>query len=379
MLARPVLEALLADSGWELLGFSDEAPVGDMHVDHVAELGSGPVRACLLIETKLRPRLGAARSAVRMLQHIAQDKGPSCAIALFTDRVTSGLARELRSLGVGYLDIYGKCYLRWPGLFVDRPGSDRPLLQIGDWPQVGAILEAGLDRVSAHNVLGPRPVMRHRVVRAMLSEPERRWHQKELAGSQHVDAGSHVHRVLSFLLQEHYADYAGKGPNKVVFLVRPGELLDAWAQQWGETWGKLRRTSATFYSATVDPDEVALELAAAAYDVGSQLGFTLASGAGYFGAYMRDDHVHAYVSQNVQAVARTADLEPVERGANVTLIPAKDEGFYYLPAALPLRRPLPDVRNVGPVCPVQLYLDMRAAGGRYAEQAGRLREEVLRY
>jgi len=55
-----------------------------------------------------------------------------------------------------------------------------------------------------------------------------------------------------------------------------------------------------------------LELAAAAYDVGSQLGFTLASGAGYFGAYMRDDHVHAYVSQNVQAVARTADLEPVE-------------------------------------------------------------------
>jgi hypothetical protein len=32
-----------------------------------------------------------------------------------------------------------------------------------------------------------------------------------------------------------------------------------------------------------------------------------------------------------------------------------------------------------PSLPVQLYLDMRAAGGRYEEQAATLREEAVRY
>ena len=378
-LTKPVLDALLADSGWEFVRFTDQVTVGDADIDHIAELRSGPLQVRLLVETELHPRLSAVSSESGRLQSIAGRGKTPTAVAVFADRITKGLASALRSAGVGYFDLYGTCYLRWPGLFIDRPGGEEPLLAEADWPQLGAILTTAAGDVSAQNVLGPRPVMRHRVVRAMLSEPERKWHQNELAQLLHVDAASHVYRTLRFLLQEHYADFVGKGPSKVVFLTRPGELLDAWAGMWGEIWRRLLRASSTFYSLTTDLDELSTELTIAANDVDARVGLTLGSGANCFGSYLRDDQVCAYVSDNIPAIAQAMGLEPVERGANVTLVPARDEGLFYLPHEVLANLKTPQPRNAGPVCPVQLYLDMHAAGGRYAEQAVRLREEVLPY
>lgn len=75
-------------------------------------------------------------------------------------------------------------------------------------------------------------------------------------------------------------------------------------------------------------------------------------------------------------MAQAADLDAVGRGANAIPLPAKDDGGLYLPDHL---RPT-DVRGTpGHAGPVQLCMDIRAAGGRYLEQAENLRKEVLRY
>jgi hypothetical protein len=86
--------------------------------------------------------------------------------------------------------------------------------------------------------------MRHRVLRALLSYPNRKWHQIPLAEEAGVDPGSHVNRVVRFLLQEHYAGYEGRGHGKVISVTRPRELLDSCRGHWLQMWNALRRASA---------------------------------------------------------------------------------------------------------------------------------------
>jgi hypothetical protein len=121
------------------------------------------------------------------------------------------------------------------------------------------------------------------------------------------------------------------------------------------------------------------DLVAAAKASGGEVAFTLAAGANRFLPLLRDDTVHAWVCGDIVAVAQAADLTPVRRGANVILLPARDAGVLYLPENARQRLRLQGDDDPLPVSPVQLYLDMRAAGGRYAEQGIRLRDEVLGY
>ena len=224
----------------------------------------------------------------------------------------------------------------------------------------------------AASVFGTRPVKRHRILRALLSFPDKKWHQNELAEEAGVSIYT-AHQVVTFLLDSHYADYSGEGPGKQIYLVRPGDLLDAWRIFWTDSWNTYLRDARGYISLAGNADQIRKELAGAAGAVGAEIGFTLSAGAGYYGSFMRDEQTHAYVVGDLDELADAADLEPVSRGANVLLMPARDEGLLYLPDEIDV-----DGREgTGPVCPVQLYLDMYAAGGRYREQAEALREECL--
>jgi hypothetical protein len=92
---------------------------------------------------------------------------------------------------------------------------------------------------------------------------------------------------------------------------------------------------------------------------------------------LRDDTTHAYVLGDIDALVQAADLEPVASGANVVLFPTTEEGLLYLTDDLRRRAGIAALAVAAPVCPAQLYLDMKTAGGRLAEQADRLREEFL--
>ncbi len=378
-LAVPLLETILAGTGWRIAGQEHGRSVGPGHVAGlVIRLESGQVQTQLVIEAKARPR----RSDVEALAEMARaggDDDAAASVALFAPRITAAMARHLRELDIGYVDLSGACRLKACGLFIERLPPDKPPLAPGEHPVVERFLEGPSDGLTAGSILGVRPVKRHRVLRAMLSHPERKWHQSELAELTGTSIGSHVHLVVKVLQREHYADSEGKGPGKVVFLTRPGDLLDDWAVYWRETWDLVSRTAKRYLSLGPNTDANRSAIVEAAGELEADVGFTLTSGSDYYGSFLRDDVICVYYRGNVAPLAEACGFEQVQRGANVIILPVRDAGILYLPDSVRARLSTRISPSAGPVCPVQLYLDMRAAGGRYAEQAEALREREVGY
>jgi len=78
---------------------------------------------------------------------------------------------------------------------------------------------------------------------------------------------------------------------------------------------------------------------------------------------------HAYVPDSVDDLPKVLDLKPVSSGANVVLLTPRDDGVFYGTS---------QVGGVSVVSPAQLYLDLRAIGGRGEEAAEFLLGEALR-
>lgn len=371
---EPALGAALRDTDWQPVPGEPES--GDVS-RRMVEVRAGARSVVLAVEAssalggrQLRQR---AEASVRgTVQRASRAAVP----VLFLARVPQALASELRGAGLNYFDLYGGVYLRWPGLHLERLPQPDPVV-----PGARALLEAEEKGrpIEATGVFGTRPVLRHRVLRVLLSYPGRKWHQSEIAQEAEVDASSQVHDTVRLLQREGLADSEGAGPKKVVFLTRPGDLLEQWSRYWEDSWKQATRQAGLFFALSPDPAEVMNDLLEAASSIGAEIGFTLAAGANRFRPLLRDDTVHAWVVGDIARLARVADLEIVRRDPNVILLPARDRGLLYLPQNVRESLHLPEQDGPRPVSPVQLYLDMRAAGGRYAEQAATLREEVLGY
>lgn len=378
-LVAPSLRAVLEGTGWRIAGVGRQAPAGASRLPLlIVRLESGQVSAVLAVEASANPR----PADVEVLRQAAQSgaaPGEGAAFVLFAPRVPSALAARLRELGLGYLDLSGACRLRAPGLYIERLPRESGVLSPAAHPGVEDLLGQSAAGLPAESVLGVRPLKRHRVLRAMLCYPDRKWHQSELAAETGTDVSSHVHQVVKFLEREHYADHEGRGPHKVVFLARPGDLLDDWSRYWRDLWGTAWRRAGRYLSLEPDADANQQALAQAARDLGGRLAFTLTTGSDYYGSFLRDDVVCAYYQGNASELVRQCDLEPVDRGENTIILSVRDEGVFYLPEGTARRLGQRASRAAAPVCPVQLYLDMRAAGGRYAEQAGALRQAEIGY
>ena len=386
-LLEATLRACLDSSGWEVAELRRDQVLGTLRqLDAWAVLRSGQHTINLIIEVRPNPRPATVRDQTLLLPRLVAEHGlQDTAVAFFVPRATSGLVEAFREAGVGFFDLQGACLLQWPGLYIERPAGStiasrrqRAIIETArsdarlDGDTIVEIAPTGL------SLFGPRPLKRQRVLRVLLSHPQRHWKQSELSAETGVDRAD-VNRVVTALMEEHWADYKGAGPSKEVFLTRPGDLLETWAGFWEETWKRTVRQAGLYYSLTPNPEEVMAELVSAAAATGAELGFTLAAGANRFAALLRDDVVHAWVVGDSRSLTQGLKLSEVRRGANVVLLPARDEGLLYLPEnARAVVRPRAG-GQVWPVSPVQLYLDMQAAGGRYAEQSERLRQEVLGY
>jgi hypothetical protein len=368
------LEAALRDTDWQP---AQGEPESGGVPPRMVQVRAGARSVVLAIEASSAPREKQLRQpAVAPVRGSGQKASKTAIPVLFVPHVPQALAKELRQVGLNYFDLYGGACLRWPGLHLERLPQPDPVV-----PGARALLEAEEKgrSIEATGVFGTRPVLRHRVLRVLLSYPGRKWHQSEIAQEAGVDASSQVHDTVRLLQREGLADAEGAGPKKVVFLTRPGDLLEQWSRFWEDSWKQVVRQAGLFFALSSDPSEVMDDLLGAAASAGAGIGFTLAAGANLFRPLLRDDTVHAWVVGDVARLAQVTDLETVRRDPNVILLPARDKGLLYLSANERESLHLPEQDGPQPVSPVQLYLDMRAAGGRYAEQAATLREEVLGY
>ncbi len=379
-----VVGAALRGTGWRLAGAETELGQGQVRLRIASEGTDGSLHVAMVVA----PRAGTVRDTAQRLQAaVRAAEGPvsRTSAVLFFPRAPRPLVRLLtemdqatvdsaggRICGIGFIDLYGACRIRVPGLFIERSGQDKPVVSLSREASIG-LASCGRVPTAEASVFGPRAVKRQRVLRVLLSHPGRHWHQTDLANEAAVTPYT-AHTTVGFLLAEQYADTTGRGPTKKVTIHRPGDLINTWAYYWRDTWRRGLRAAGRYRALATSTDAIVESLARAAEVSGVRLGLTLSAGAGRYGSFLRDDVVHAYVAGPESELVRAADLEPVLAGPNVILQSAPDEGILYLPAAAAARFCR---EKAVPVSPVQLFLDMSAAGGRHAEQAEELAKELL--
>jgi hypothetical protein len=314
----------------------------DEVADMVVQVRRGGLRRRLLIEVRTlgEPRLAAqAITKLRGLQGLARD-----GIPVFAARYVSESSRRIcKAVGVGYIDLVGNVFLQFGAVLIDR--------------EAGASL--GLERRGVKQLTAPKAT---RVVRALLDSPKVPVRITDLARRCSMTPGG-VYQVVRLLEDKGYIE---RDSTKRVRLVKPGELLDAWAG----LWSIQRNTIATYFSLERTPGAIMESVARVGGRGKRDYAFTMMAGAYLVAPFVRFVDVWFYITGDTAWWVRELDLRPVEAGGNVHLVIPYDEGV------LMDRH---EVEGAWVVSDVQLYVDLYNYPARGREQAQFLREKRIRF
>lgn len=295
-----------------------------------------PIIVALAVESR-RPLVSRAAERAR---ERAQSIGHALA-AVFVPSITRGGAEAAERLGVGWFDQAGNAHLTGTGLLVHVEG-----------------------RKSARRPSGrrasPFAPRSSRVVRALLVHPDRAWTQKELIEETGLAQGT-VSRTLSRLRD---LDLLGQDDDRYR-LSRPGELLDAWKDEY-----EYRRHEIVPAHLTGGGIGLAREVVERLRSQGVESALTGFPAAWLYDEFAQFRLVSVYVEGSPVHAAELAELRIEERGANVHLIRPFDRGVFYESS------PLDDVTCVHPV---QAYLDLGGLPERSDEAAEQLRRDRIRF
>jgi hypothetical protein len=255
--------------------------------------------------------------------------------------VTAQSAALVRRNGCGYLDLSGNCYLAFDNVLIQKEG--RP--------------NAGLIRRPLKTLFAPRAT---RVVRALLVERERAWRLDEMGRAVGVSLG-HAHNVVKRLEE---LDWIERGRDGLYRLPRPGELLDAWRDEYTYRVNGL----AAFVSPAGDKRRIMEALTRHATELGMSYAFTLHAGASLIGPHTRVSTVHSYVSGDTEALIRALGLQPVDGEGSLYLMTPYDPGVFYAPVVK---------GGFRVVSLPQLYVDLHDHERRGREQAEKLRRDAM--
>jgi hypothetical protein len=246
------------------------------------------------------------------------------------------------------MDATGAIRLNLPGLFVWRDEQRRtPKIGVPDkGPKLSG--KAGI------------------ATQALLREPRRAWSIQDLAHQAGASTGL-VHRLLVRLEQEQLIEAQGTGPNKTRVLMKPGPLLDLWAEEMRDRG--LHKVRA--FRLARDPRQQMDGLGSSLTELSVKHAISGAAAAMRLAPFLTAVPVtDVWVGEedDLERVARAIGAEPVTEGHNVVLRSARDD----TPLAFRTRHDgvwLADVFRV--------YLDVRSDPQRGREQAARLREEAI--
>ncbi len=236
-----------------------------------------------------------------------------------------------RQIGIGCVDLAGNAFISYGNAFSERTGMPNQC------PETRAM----------KSLFSPKS---SRFLRALLSEPSKRWHLDELAPAAGISLGLAWKAKQALLAQEWI-----KEDGRRFFLAKPDLALEEWTRNY--TYKKNRLSS--FYS---ELDEMSLETAIKdiCEEKRCRYGLALFSGARRIAPFVRFPRFFSYVTCSVDDVTDAMKLERVESGANVTLLEPYDDGIFY---------GLREVAGIRIVSDLQLYLDLKSYGGRGAEAA----------
>ena len=275
---------------------------------------------------------------------------PVLAARWLSPRTAQRIAAEKN---VGWFDLVGNVHFDFPGGYLHAEGIPNPFES----------KERTIAWTSDHA---------QRVLRVLL-EPNhmgQSWKQRDLsmASFPKVSLGT-VNKVAKRLLASAYAEETDQG----LRLTDPEGLL----RDWAANYRPIHQSTRTFYT-TLHGDALQERLAKLFSDYRENppdptATFALAgsSAAVWFAPFVRTPSLCVYATPGGERVLiKELELQPAEKGANVTLWVTPRSDFYRYPIHLP--------NGITTTSMVQTYLDLQAGGERGREAAEHLLTQKLK-
>ena len=320
---------------------SAEVAIGQYTADLVVRFRLGEREHTLVVEVCSLGQPRQIRAAITRLDELKRELPAAYPVAAAV-YIAPPSARILKSHGFGYVDLSGNCYLALDNVLIEKEG--KPNLRPSTRP--------------LRSLFAPRAT---RVVRVMLTEPDRAWKLEELARAAEVSLG-HAHNVVKRLEELAWAE---RDDRQRIRLAKPGDLLEA----WGESYQYRQNEIHAFFVPERATRRFMAEVARVAQAAGRRYAFTLHAGASLVAPHIRLPVVHAYVEGDPGPVAAALGGRPAtEDEATLHLLTPYDAGVFY--GGL-------EKGGLRVVALPQLYVDLLHYERRGAEQAGHLRREAM--
>ena len=284
-----------------------------------------------------QPRLIRAAAARLAL---CKDKFPNPYGIIVAPYISEQSAAICKDAGVGYLDLKGNCRVAFDSVYIERTG-----------------IPNDSERRQLRYIYSPKA---ERVLRVLLGDVRQSWKVKDLAQAAGVSLG-HASNVKSRLEQGEFISAGANG----LRVTRPGELLREWAKNYS-----MRRSEAHRFWSPLKLAEAEPALAAYARKKSLPCALTGFSAGAIYAPMVIQPGLFAYCGGDISELAEALRLKPVESGENIRLIKPYEDGVFIDSRKLQGRTL---------VSPVQAYLDLTALGGRGAEAAQAIMEQVLKW
>lgn len=323
----------------EIVSLERGLNLGDATMDIVADVRVAQQRQRLAVEVKSSGQPRVARTAAyRLTRELESDPGVYGVFA--APYISPRTAEICVQEKIGYLDLAGNCRLTFGQVYIEQQGNSNPFAEKRD----------------LRSLYSPKAA---RVLRVLLTDPKKPWRTQALAEEADISLGQ-VANVKSLLEAREWLGSSEAG----LLLKDPGSLLVEWAEN-----SNYRKNVSRNYYTLKTIAEIETDLANACDGEGIQYALTGFSGAARYAPSVRYQRAMAYVSLDVETIAKLLSLKEVTSGANVTLVAPYDEGVLY------------GTRKMHGICiasPVQVYLDLVGLKGRGEEAAQAIMDEVIK-
>jgi hypothetical protein len=307
--------------------------------DMIARVNVDGQERHILVEAKVSAEPRFLRQTIAQLQHYMESLSAPYGLILAPSISPRG-AKLCEEQGIGYVDLHGNAFIKFAGIFIKTSAASKRPRRPG----------------RASSLFAP---VSSRLVRALLTEPERRWKLQELAEATRMSLGQ-AHKVKQSLLDQEFIRADRK---RRLFLQDPSGLLDAWRESYRYEQNDVLQ----LFSLEKPP---AIEESVKQYCENKRIRYalTLFSGASKLAPFVRYNVVSFYVIGDKEELLQDLRFKPVDSGANVLILSPYDEGVFY-----GLRKS----QSYNVVNPIQLYVDLYNYGGRGREQAAFLRQKLI--
>ena len=316
---------------------NSDASFNESKPDYIFHVETLLGRKKLYVEIKDNGQPRYARALVEKLSLF--NKTPENYWIFVAPFVSEKTGQLLRESGIGFVDFAGNCYISFEGVHIQKEGKKNPFLTKRKFKSLFKLKAS-------------------RILRVLLSDPNRPWKIEQLAKEAQVSTG-HVYNIKEELLDREWAHFDNKG----LKLDEPESLL----QEWCNEYQAEEKPCTNFYS-LLAPSELETRIKMSCNDLKVRYALSGLAGAFRLAPFVRYRRVTFYLEDKIDELAKIMDLKSVTSGENVTVITPLDDGVFYN---------LDRIGEMPVVSPIQLYLDLNVLGDRGKEAANFIFKQVI--